>query len=197
MFLASPQKFDEAIEFGFPSHSAVDNTPKRYQLPPIATSARNFTRDMHTFLRHDTMSFLQDNYDENTGLESDSDSLADLDPPATPSSIGLSFRYPSRQQSSNMSSLDSNGVPLVHPMGGRFNREMTLRMTLTRPDLRADEEQLYGWQAQKGTRDDPFALEELPLSDDMNGTKGPFYVKPKTSSNLVTRLFKRASKKGR
>ncbi|KOS16662.1 hypothetical protein ESCO_004720 [Escovopsis weberi] len=25
-------------------------------------------------------------------------------------------------------------------------REMTLRMTLTRPDLRADEDQMYGWQ---------------------------------------------------
>lgn len=196
MFLASPQKFDEAIEFGFPSAYTTDLAPHRYQLPPIATGARNFTRDLHTFLRDDTISFL-DNDDDNTGLESDSDSLADLDSPVTPSSVGLSFRYPSRQQSSNMSSLDSNGLPLLHPVASRFNREMTLRMTLTRPDLRADEEQLYGWQGQKGTKDDPFALEDLPLSDDMNGTKGPFYVKPKPSSNLVTRLFKRASKKGR
>ena len=81
-------------------------------------------------------------------------------------------------------------------MAGRSNREMTLRMTLTRPDLRADEEQLYGWKEQKGRKDDPFALEELHLTDDMTGAKGAFAVKPKPQGNLVSRLFKRASKRG-
>ena len=197
-FLASPQKFDEAVEFGFPSTSVNDLTPPHYQLPPISTDARNFSRDMQTFLKDDRISFLEDHDDENRGLESDSESVADFESPVTPSSVGVSFRYHGRKQSSNFSSsMDSNGVPLIHPVTGRFNREMTLRMTLTRPDLRADEEQLYGWQGQKNTKDDPFALEDLPLSDDMNGTKGPFYVKPKPHGNLVSRLFKRASKKGR
>jgi hypothetical protein len=197
-FLASPQKFDEAVEFGFPSTSGDDTMPSRYQLPPISTDARNFSRDMQTFLKDDRMSFLDDNEEENKGLESDAESVADFDSPVTPSSVGLSFRHHSRKQSSNFSSsMDSNGVPLIHPVPGRLNREMTLRMTLTRPDLRADEEQLYGWQGQKTTKDDPFALDDLPLSDDMNGTKGPFYVKPKPHGNLVSRLFKRTSKKGR
>ncbi|KAF1969187.1 hypothetical protein BU23DRAFT_591736 [Bimuria novae-zelandiae CBS 107.79] len=201
-FLASPQKFDEAVEFGFPSTSGDDTTPPRYQLPPISTDARNFSRDMQTFLKDDRMSFLEDNEEENKGLESDSESVADFESPVTPSSVGVSFRYHSRKRSSNFSnSMDSNGVPLIHPVTGRLNREMTLRMTLTRPDLRADEEQLYGWQgqgqAQKTIKDDPFALEDLPLSDDMNGTKGPFYIKPKPHGSLVSRLFKRASKKGR
>jgi hypothetical protein len=81
-------------------------------------------------------------------------------------------------------------------------------MTLTRPDLRADEDVLYGWQNQthhqhlKNTttttvQDDPLALEELVLTDDQTGTKGPFYVKPKPKGSLVTRLLKRASLKGR
>lgn len=196
MYLASPQKFDEAVEFGFPSSSGDDTMPPRYQLPPIKTDARNFSRDMQTFLRDDKVSFLEDD-EEDKGLESDGDSLADLESPVTPSSTGLSFRCHTRHVSSNFSSMDSNGLPLVHPMGGRLNREMTLRMTLTRPDLRADEDQLYGWQAPKGSKDDPFALEELTLSDDMTGSKGPFYVKPKPHGNLVSRLFKRASKKGR
>ena len=86
---------------------------------------------------------------------------------------------------------------MMHPVPGRLNREMTLRMTLTRPDLRADEEQLYGWQNQKGGDGDPFALEKLHLSDDMTGAQGAFAVKPKQHGNLVSRLFKRASKKGR
>jgi hypothetical protein len=201
MYLASPQKFDEAVEFGFPSYPGQEPMPHRYQLPPITTDARNFSRDMHTFLRDETMSFLQDKdddgEDDNNGLDSDGDSMADLESPVTPSSTGQSFRFHTRQQPSKNSSLDSNGVPLIHPIGGRFNREMTLRMTLTRPDLRADEDQLYGWQAQKGTKDDPFALEDLQLSDDMTGAKGPFYIKPKSGGNLVSRFFKRASRKGR
>lgn len=196
MYLASPQKFDEAVEFGFPSTSGHDTATSSYQLPPIATDARNFSRDMQTFLRDDKVSFLEDNEDDDKGLDSDADSMADIDSPVTPSSTGLSFRCHTRGSPSNLSSLDSTGLPPVHSMGGRLNREMTLRMTLTRPDLRADEDQLYGWQAPKGSKDDPFALEELHLTDDMTGTKGAFYVKPKPQGNLVTRLFKRASRKG-
>ncbi|KAF2635310.1 hypothetical protein P280DRAFT_484689 [Massarina eburnea CBS 473.64] len=198
--LASPQKFDEAVEFGFaPSKDNRGTKAAHYQLPPISTDARNFSRDVQTFLNDDRMSFLEDDNDEDKGLESDMDSMVDLDSPVTPSS-GLSLRCNTRQQSSNFSSIDSNGLPAHHPMaGGRFNREMTLRMTLTRPDLRADEDQLYGWQAQavKSVNTDPFALEELQLTDDMTGSKSPFYVKPKPQGNLVTRLFKRASKKNR
>ncbi|KAF1951828.1 hypothetical protein CC80DRAFT_495715 [Byssothecium circinans] len=195
--LASPQKFDEAVEFGFAPTANRETKAAHYQLPAIATDARNFSRDMQTFLKDDRISFLEDRDDEeNKGLESDMDSVADLDSPVTPSS-GLSFRFHTRQQSSNFSSIDSNGLPTHHPIAGRPNREMTLRMTLTRPDLRADEEQLYGWQGPKNVNTDPFALEELQLTDDMSGTKGPFYVKPKAQGNLVSRLFKRASKKSR
>ncbi|KAF2270362.1 hypothetical protein CC78DRAFT_528160 [Lojkania enalia] len=197
MYLASPQKFDEAVEFGFPSTAGHDIVRPRYQLPPIATDARNFSKDMQTFLRDDKISFLEDT-DDDTSPGTDAESITDVESPVTPSSIGLSFCGHTRHASpSNFSSLDSSGLPSMHPMAGRLNREMTLRMTLTRPDLRADEDQLYGWQAQRGSRDDPFALEELHLSDDMTGSKGAFAVKPKPQGNLVTRLFKRASRKGR
>jgi hypothetical protein len=46
-------------------------------------------------------------------------------------------------------------------------------------------------------QDDPLALEELVFTDDHTGTKGAFYVKPKPRGNLVSRLLKRASLKGR
>ena len=106
--------------------------------------------------------------------------------------------------------------PLTHPLTGRLNREMTLRMTLTRPDLRADEDQLYGWQTPSqsqgplssaaaakteqqqmpGMKEDPFALEDLALTDDMDGSRGPFYIKPKThvQGNLVSRLFRKGGR---
>ncbi|CAO2656663.1 Nn.00g054660.m01.CDS01 [Neocucurbitaria sp. VM-36] len=198
-YLASPQKFDEAIEFGFPSTGGNDNVMPHYQLPPIASHARKFSRDMHSFLKDGKLSFLEDNSSENQGLDSDQDSVADVESPTTPSSAGLSFRLHSRTVSQPKFSMDSSGLPPLHPVAGHLNREMTLRMTLTRPDLRADDDQLYGWQpsGSKAAKDDPLALEELLLTDDMTGTKGAFYIKPKSRDNLVTRLLKRASLKSR
>lgn len=198
---ASPQKFDEAIEFGFPSQQGDDTiAPQpRYHLPPITTDARNFSRDVQTFLRDDTISFLEDNDDDDMQVGSDVETLPELDSPITPSSVGQSFRGHMRHVSpSTFCSVDSSGAAPMHPMhGGRLNRKMTLRMTLTRPDLRADEDALYGWQSPKTTQDDPFALEALPVSNDTTGANGAFAVKPKPQGNLVSRLLKRASKKGR
>ncbi|OWY43897.1 mucin-like protein [Alternaria alternata] len=196
MYLASPQKFDEAIEFGFPSSAGNDSATPHFQLPQIDNHARKFSRDMQTFLRDGQLSFFEDN-NENQGLESDAGSVADMDSPATPSSTGLSFRMHSRQISHRKFSVESPAPSPVHSANGQFNREMTLRMTLTRPDLRADEDQLYGWQSSspKAPKDDPLALEDLVFTDDMTGTKGAFYVKPKPRGNLVSRLLKRASLK--
>jgi hypothetical protein len=199
-YLASPQKFDEAIEFGFPSTTGNDSTTPHYQLPPIASHSRKFSRDMQTFLRDGKLSFFEHVNNDNQGLESDEDSVPDMESPTTPSSTGHSFRLHSRQIShSNLSTDDPSGLSPLHPAAGHLNREMTLRMTLTRPDLRADDDQLYGWQSSspKAPKDDPLALEDLVFSDDMTGTKGAFYVKPKPRGNLVTRMLKRASLKGR
>lgn len=202
MYLASPQKFDEAIEFGFPSTAGSDTATSQFQLPPITSHSRKFSRDMQTYLRDGKLSFLEDHCSDNQGLESDEDdSVADVESPITPSSTGLSFRLHSRHVSN--AKLSSDGLPALPNLqqpGGNLNREMTLRMTLTRPDLRADEDQLYGWQqpaAPKTPKDDPLALEDLVFTDDMTGTKGPFYVKPKPRGNLVSRMLKRASLKTR
>jgi hypothetical protein len=193
----SPQKFDEAIQFGFSATPEKDAIAPHYQLPPITTHARKFSRDMHTFLKDGRLSFLDYKSTDNQGLESDGESAVEVESPATPSSTGMSFRLHSR----HMSSIDSTGLPSTQSSICQPNREMTLRMTLTRPDLRADDEKLYGWQAQQTqptlAKEDPLALEELVLSDDQNGTMGPFYVKPKARGGLVTRLLKRASLRGR
>jgi hypothetical protein len=194
-YLASPQKFDEAIEFGFPATASNDAATPHYQLPAITTHSRKFSRDMHTFIRDGKLSFFEDNGNENQGLESDQGSVADLESPTTPSSTGLSFRLHARRLSHRK--LSSDDSPALSP---HLNREMTLRMTLTRPDLRADDDQLYGWQCPSSrapVNHDPLALEDLVLTDDMSGTKGAFYVKPKARGNLVSRMLKRTSFKGR
>lgn len=202
MYLASPQKFDEAIEFGFPSMADGDVPVPHYQLPRIGNHSRKFSRDMQTFLRGGKLSFFDDRGNENQGLDSDSDSVADMESPTTPSSARHSFHLHSRQLSRRGLSMDSTAIsPSGNGHGqGQMNREMTLRMTLTRPDLRAEEDQLYGWQSSgspRSMRDDPLALEDLILTDDMTGSKGPFYIKPKSRDSLVTRFLKRASLKTR
>jgi hypothetical protein len=104
----SPQKFDEAIQFGFSATPEKDAIAPHYQLPPITTHARKFSRDMHTFLKDGRLSFLDYKSTDNQGLESDGESAVEVESPATPSSTGMSFRLHSR----HMSSIDSTGLPL-------------------------------------------------------------------------------------
>jgi hypothetical protein len=206
LYLASAQKFDEALEYGFPS-DGISATAPQLHLPREVTHARKISHDVQTFLKEDKVSFFEDHDDDNMSSsppDSDDDSICELESPVTPSDP-TPFHHPARLPSSNFSSLDSAGLPLFHPMHGRSkasdhlyaqaltgNREMTLRMTLTRPDLRADEDTLYGWYGgHKGTRerDDPLALEELNLTDDMTGSRGAFAVKSNSAKGLVSRFF--------
>ncbi|KAF2498842.1 hypothetical protein BU16DRAFT_456049 [Lophium mytilinum] len=200
LYLASPQKFDEAIEFGFPSTGANSVAPQ-LELPKEVTHARKISHDVQTFLKDDKISFLEDHDDigPESPPDSDDESMGELESPVTPSDP-TPF-HPTRLPSSNFSSLDSAGLPPFHPMHGRSktqelysqaingNREMTLRMTLTRPDLRSDEDALYGWQAHRGTNADPLALEELNLTDDMTGSRGAFAVKSTAHKGFVSRFF--------
>jgi hypothetical protein len=60
-------------------------------------------------------------------------------------------------------------------------REMTLRMTLTRPDLRVPEEDLHSFNRTQPNpseqeKSDPLALEHLPVCDDHSGSRGAFAV---------------------
>ena len=75
------------------------------------------------------------------------------------------------------------------------DREMTLRLTLTRPELRASEREIYGWQTdiqrsrklmQLGV--DPLALDDLPpLAEDGSGAMGAFGVGKR---GAVTKVWK-------
>jgi hypothetical protein len=134
-----------------------------------------------------------DRYDDEAS-ENSSDECPDS--PATPADGDELFRR-KPYGSSIFASLDSTDVPSLNfkmepdMFAYRFsqdplaNREMTLRMTLTRPDLRADDEDLYGWSRKE---DDPLALEQLPMSDDTTGENGAFAVKP---NNRRSGMFKR------
>ena len=162
VYLASPQNFDEAIEFGFPSMEDSEEQP--LSRPSLSRAPK--TAPCKTFL-HDDIPSLFDALDDDDDAESIT-SLPERDAPYTP--IHSVFNHdamllsPSEATSSGSNSTlfpkptvrHNASEPFAHLLAG--SREMTLRMTLTRPGLRADEKALYA----NTTGDDPLALEHLP-----------------------------------
>jgi len=87
--------------------------------------------------------------------------MADPDSPKTPqafdSKLGTRAGRPLRLLSTEPPHFGEGGGggTFMDGVGGyaqapASSREMTLRMTLTRPDLRANEDQIYGWQGSQG-----------------------------------------------
>lgn len=168
VYLASPQKFDEAIEFGFPAADAVDTPPTvqhRRTVLKKRQSRQNLNDDtdnMHTFL--DDGDDDDDEYDsgglsEEEDLDDDASSISDLDSPRTPQLGGLTpppgHHRPTRVSTEPLHQASVRGIKPQMPVNDSLyaaipasSREMTLRMTLTRPDLRADNDLIYGWQQQ-------------------------------------------------
>lgn len=155
VYLASPQKFDEALEFGFPSLEEIEIIPSRRP----SLSKHHTDSILHTFLNEDGISI----FDSHSGYDAET-SVAEVDSsehfPTT--FFHASDRFPLFKPASNdfrgpyvqQCASSRASEPYAHVLAG--SREMTLRMTLTRPDLRANENRLYA------ANDDPLALEHLP-----------------------------------
>ncbi len=143
VYLASPQKFDEAVEFGFPSADAdAVALPRAQSRLRMADGPSN----MRTFLADD------DEDEDNVSLNSDQLSLADPDSPKTPEPFEHKAAGPRHGRFASAGPLNGRDFGRKTPEPGFYaqapaaSREMTLRMTLTRPDLRAHEDEIYGWQ---------------------------------------------------
>lgn len=133
VYLASPQKFDEAIEFGFPS---LDN---KESVRPTRLSGDRMQEP-----------------DESPHILTDEDGI----------SGGEGMRH-SRQNSTSkaLNYHQSRRIQPIPPPGGKapgHNREMTLKMTLTRPDLRTDSPT----SPLSLEADDPLKLADLPPADE-------------------------------
>lgn len=161
VYLASPQKFDEAIEFGFPSMDGVTGGDDKENRAPVR-SPKDVPDIKGSFATDGGRSFLNDG----ASLFEDDVSMMDPESPITPMAIdGFHPVHPTPlsvyeakpiQDSEDYSHLGITKPMLVKQPDGYAqamagNREMTLRMTLTRPDLRANETALYGWQTKKGS----------------------------------------------
>lgn len=151
VYLASPQKFDEAIEFGFPSTDILPGHPAT--APPHEGRTLSKRQSQHKLSDNTNLrTFLADEDDDEEedddrmSLNSDQPSAADPDSPQTPHAFDKGPVRPVRVVSDH--SLTNAFKPSEGPYTQvpAYSREMTLRMTLTRPDLRAHEEQIYGWQ---------------------------------------------------
>lgn len=179
VYLASPQKFDEALEFGFPSlhREAVQSSgrPK--------TSSGVVNEQPQTFFADDTPSLSEDE---------SRDELSDHvhhDSPRTP--IDMSFPA---NRPSHTSSID-RAMPLrprlLSNMGDSYthaatsDREMTLRMTLTRPEMRALEENDH-----QTVSINDIPLEKPSLTPQLGGTKTIWDELPEEPSRMK-RLFKK------
>lgn len=153
VYLASPSKFDEAIQFGFPAGHAQDASRSSERKPHSRAKHSDDSENMRSFLDFDG-----DEEDEQSDHD-DASSASDLDSPKTPQMGGLTpppgHHRPMRSstdpliQSSGCRQTSSSSKPTTSDSyipNPTSSREMTLRMTLTRPDLRANEELIYGWQ---------------------------------------------------
>lgn len=136
VYLASPQKFDEAVEFGFPS---TDATPVRTNQDALGT--RGHSRQV---LSQDSSGFRTFFSDDRSSTYSDDVSLPDPESPRTPHSPGKATVQPDALTGGDATPL--RNISDNYAQLPAASREMTLRMTLTRPDLRACENQIYGWQ---------------------------------------------------
>ncbi|KAI1327552.1 hypothetical protein F5Y16DRAFT_371638 [Xylariaceae sp. FL0255] len=131
-YLASPQKFDEALEYGF---LAAEVRPSQNEdAPPVSPTSPGLA----TFL-----------IDDASSVYSREVSTPDPESPRTPHTLESQS-----QQTLNNKPLHLTGniatVPskLSHGQGlePALSREMTMRITLTRPDLRSGADSLHGWR---------------------------------------------------
>jgi hypothetical protein len=205
-YLASPQKFDEALTYGFPSNPQASPTSERGPSPILLAPASS-NNDAKAFLRNDSISFLDRPSTSSSEELSYSHSVAEPESPATPADPDWSWRTSKYNRVSIFGGLGSESMPsldlkfqpevpripdLLSP-SALTNREMTLRMTLTRPDLRANEEDLYGWRKQEIPEDDLLTLEDLPpIIEDHSGAQGAFALPEKSArSSVFSKFFRR------
>lgn len=140
VYLASPQKFDEVIEFGFPS-TQKDETE---EIRPETSTVRPVDPDFgeKSFLFNDEKGIFEEHDFPISTFQSESNTVRhsqDLDAAAI-----NSFKKTTVRTSCSSNSLRPRIVSNHYRHESTSKREMTLRMTLTRPDLRSDEELLYG-----------------------------------------------------
>lgn len=176
VYLASPQKFDEALEFGFPALDAAYAPVTRPH-----TSSGSGDSSTKAPVADDTPSLTDDDTDER------SDHMTQHSP-RTPLETTFLSRGVSQKSNGDRFYLRPRMVkgytdPYTHATPA--DREMTLHLTLTRPDLRTHDGP--GFSVTRHINDIP--LERAPL-DDPNAIKSVWDELPEERSK-VKRFFQK------
>ena len=156
-YLALPHKFDEVIEFGFPSLQTKENIPK---LRPSLPKQHNTAVSAQTFLDDDHESF----FETQDASEDPTPPAYNTIKPPTNAMIENWRRIASAQSAYVDPNAHVSPRVLRHQASEPYfkasiaTREQTFHMTLTPPDLRVSDVVKY----ERG--DDPLALQELPLT---------------------------------
>lgn len=149
VYLASPHKFDEAVEFGFPSIEEVQSKEN------IGSHKRVASQQERSSSRLGKLQPFTE--DDRSSMYSDEGSATEPESPRTPETMEKPLPIRPAQKSQD----EESPVPKAdYAQAPAVSREMTLRMTLTRPDLRANEEQIYGWQKTSNGRKPSQAKDE-------------------------------------
>ncbi|KAF9889488.1 hypothetical protein FE257_007197 [Aspergillus nanangensis] len=172
VYLASPQKFDEAVEFGFPAlRDKESRVPERGRNNP-KSKTQEF---IGTFLEDEDVSTLE----EKDGKH------------ATVSRVSYIVENSQDPQSSSLKNIKRQTwvVPSAKAAssGHMNNREMTLKMTLTRPDLRTESPEPPSPAA------DPLKLEDLPSG----GSGSPLWDAEKSETGeqgLMKKMWRKIRK---
>ena len=170
MYLASASKFDEAIEFGFPSLPSPDKSDATSLRPVTAAPTSHRSGKQHRQGRPTT-----------SALKSCiAGTSATTSTPSSPQSEFFAIPYNSLGDNRSVATqgrkteVQAQLRKLDRDLEGcAAGREMTIRMTLTRPDLRADESVLYPQMHNSSTyghgtscaTNDPLGLSDLKLDD--------------------------------
>ncbi|KAF2773432.1 hypothetical protein EJ03DRAFT_131742 [Teratosphaeria nubilosa] len=153
-YLASAQKFDELLEFGWPSTSPISSMS-------ASTEGPSSIQRSESAMSHDSV--------DTRGPATPTFSLDQIavQPVFYDHAVGLPLRLDDSDSRNDQSSDAFNGS----------RREMTIRVTLTRPELRSN---CGGSKTEIQDSDvdvveaDPLALEPLPVCEDATGAHGAF-----------------------
>ncbi|EEH43739.2 uncharacterized protein PADG_00028 [Paracoccidioides brasiliensis Pb18] len=198
VYLASPQKFDEAIEFGFPSLDQKENICR----PRASTEPRTTHESARTFSEDDSVTGHPDAiHEDGTLTDSPIASPAPTSPnpyqpqpPVTNRTVSPTPRLSisSRKFNVNKSSVPTllQTIPLDYVQNAPSNREMTLKMTLTRPDLRTAESTgtLF---PRLSEQDDPLRLADLPVP----GEKHPVWDPQTEDTSMMRKMWRKIRKR--
>lgn len=151
VYLASPQKFDEAIEFGFPS---LDQNKENVAPEPVTPP------QPEPVVPDCAGTFFED--DDGTMVGSPGGSVKEA--PSPSSRVSTPLREIPRPSMGSPTVFQRRQSFLPRSKGPQRlpgNREMTLKMTLTRPDLRTQSPT----PSAKSPQEDPLQLAALPPAD--------------------------------